>query len=95
MAAPIGNQYAANARKWRQAIDRALDKQSVIDQMDALETIASKLIEAAQNGDQWAIKELGDRIDGKSAQSVIVSGDEENPLRTVTKIEIVALSRDD
>ena len=84
-----GNQLAANARKWRSAIDQALEARSKADQMECLRSIAGKLIDAAENGDQWAIKELGDRIDGKPAQSLTVGSDEENPLKMVTEVKLI------
>jgi hypothetical protein len=31
-------------------------------------------------GDNWAIKEIADRLDGKPAQSMQLSNDPENPL---------------
>jgi hypothetical protein len=41
---------------------------------------AEKLLDLAALGEPWAVKELADRLDGKAAQSVQLSGDEENPL---------------
>ncbi len=89
-----GNQLAGNSRKWRTAINRALEKQSKADQMDTLTNIAGKLIEAAENGDQWAIKELGDRVDGKPAQSMTLAGDENNPIKSIHEVVITALTND-
>lgn len=60
-----------------------------------LRAIAKKLIEAAEEGKMDAIKELGDRIDGKVPQAVV--GDEENPLNfvhTITRQIIRANSSD-
>jgi len=53
----------------------------------ALREVAKKLILLAQTGDMAAIKELADRIDGKVATPI--SGDDENPLNIVAKIERV------
>lgn len=44
-----------------------------VDKVDALKEIAKKLIEAAMNGEQWAIKELADRLDGKAIQQTEVN----------------------
>ena len=85
--APLGNQNAAKGKRWSQAIDRALAKRSPVDMTHALDALAEKLLEAAEAGESWALKELGDRIEGKPAQSVTVSGDEDAPL--VTRIERV------
>lgn len=50
-----------------------------------LRLIAKKLIEAAEEGKMDAIKELADRMDGKSPQAIV--GDEENPLEIIHRIE--------
>lgn len=39
----------------------------------ALREIARKLIEAAKNGEQWAIQMIADRLDGKPAQESTVT----------------------
>lgn len=85
MAAPIGNKNAAKAKQWTAAIERALEKRSGMDKAKALEELATKLIEAALAGDAWALKEIGDRLEGKAAQQVQLSGDQENPL-TFTEV---------
>lgn len=41
----------------------------------ALRQIASKLIDMAATGDLQAIKEIGDRLDGKPAQALELSGE--------------------
>jgi len=40
--------------------------------------IAEQCVLAAENGDMPAIKEIGDRLDGKPAQAII-GGDEDDP----------------
>jgi hypothetical protein len=55
----------------------------------ALRRIASALIEKAASGDVQAIKEIGDRLDGKPAQAII-GGDENDPPIKFGKIELVA-----
>lgn len=80
MAAPLGNKNAAKAKVWEQAIKRALARSSGKDIDSGLDGLADKLVSAAANGEQWAIKEIGDRLDGKPAQAVALSGDDENPL---------------
>ena len=56
---------------------------------NALNLIADQTVKAAVSGDQWAVKEIADRMDGKSAQSVTVAGDEDKPLITRVVREIV------
>jgi len=90
--AQIGNDNAHKGRPWKAAIDRALalrDKRGVVDQAQALDVLAEKLLLAAEEGESWAIKELGDRFDGRSAQSVTLKGDENEPVVTKVIREIV------
>jgi hypothetical protein len=46
----------------------------------ALREVAKKLIAEAMNGEQWAVKELADRIDGKVA-TPLTGADGEEPVR--------------
>ena len=83
MGAPIGNQNAVKAKRWQQAIDRALAKRSKGDAIAALDDLAEKFLDAVEKGDKDfmpGFTALGDRIDGKPAQQVQLSGDEENPI---------------
>lgn len=77
MGAPVGNQNAARGRQWRAAIERALDKRGGFDRTQALDAIAEKLLAACDEGDIAALRELGDRLEGKPAQAII--GDPDNP----------------
>lgn len=88
MGAPVGNQFARKAKVWEQAIKRALARMADSTVDNGLDKLADKLVEAAANGDQWALKEIGDRIDGKPAQAVTVDGDGEGgPVRQ--SIEVI------
>lgn len=72
MAAPTGNTNSSkNNRLWADTIRRACI------QADGakLRAIADKLIEKAAEGDIQAIKELGDRLDGKATQALEHSGE--------------------
>jgi hypothetical protein len=71
VAAPLGNQNARNAKRWQSAITRALAKVSEGAGVEAgLDKLADKLIAAAVAGEQWALREVGDRLDGKPAQTI-------------------------
>ncbi len=75
MAAALGNQYAAKERVWAKAIDQALEKRGgALGRMGALVELADKLLAKCDEGDMTALKELGDRLDGKAAQPLNVSG---------------------
>ena len=79
MGAALGNQNARKG-KWADALSRAVEDEDPVSRRRRLDTIARKLIEKAEEGDIQAIKELGDRIDGKPGQQVIIAGDKEAPL---------------
>ena len=56
-----------------------------------LRDIADALVVKAIGGDIAAIKEIADRLDGKVPQAAI-GGDD--PVRSITRIELVAAQRD-
>lgn len=71
MAAPRGNRNAAKGKDWESALRRALAQHET---RNALTAIAKQVVNKALDGDMSAIKEIGDRLDGKPAQSVDLSG---------------------
>lgn len=71
MAAPKGNRNAAKGKDWESALRRALAQH---ESRQALTNIALKVVNKALEGDMAAIKEIGDRLDGKAAQSIDLSG---------------------
>jgi hypothetical protein len=86
MAAPLGNQNAAKAKVWRAAIDRALERRtkSRIDGLKEIDALADKLLDAVASGDLPALKEFGDRLDGKPAQAIVGGDEDDNPIRVET-----------
>ncbi len=71
-----GNTNAARGTLWRDAIDKALKqyKDDKCKRGEALFKIATKVVELAIIGSKDAIKEIGDRLDGKPGQSVELKG---------------------
>lgn len=74
-----GNQNAAKAKRWNDAIDRALAKRSKAAGIEELDRLAEKFLDAIEDmtigtekrGPSIAgFSELADRLDGKAAQSV-------------------------
>lgn len=61
-----GNQNATKTRPFWSAIDRAIAQEDG----KRLREAAEKLLDAAAAGEQWAVKELGDRLDGKAIQQI-------------------------
>ena len=68
--APIGNQNAVKAKRWQQAIDRALEKRSKADGIAELDKLAEEFLEAVRAEGITGFRELGDRVDGKPAQAI-------------------------
>lgn len=92
--APVGNNNATKGREFREALKRALAHRHETASNGLME-IAAKLVQAAEEGEGWAIKEIADRIDGKPAQSMMLGGDSENPLITrVERIIVNAANKD-
>lgn len=56
--------------------------------------IAEQCAVAAENGDMQAIKEIGDRLDGKPAQEQTVTIDDKRDSADWTRAELVALIND-
>lgn len=83
MGAPVGNQFATNARVWKAAIDRALSIRGKGDRMAALDALAEKLLEKCDEGEMTALRELGDRMDGKPAQAI--TGADEGPVELLLR----------
>jgi hypothetical protein len=73
--APKGNQNGKgrSGTQWKDAIRKALARDK-----GSLERVAIALIKEAEDGNIAAIKEMGDRLDGKAVQPVI--GESDNKL---------------
>jgi hypothetical protein len=61
----IGNQNAARGKIWNDHLRRAI----IQDDFRRVRQAAEKLLDLAAQGEPWAIKELGDRLDGKAIQA--------------------------
>lgn len=89
--APVGNQNAAKAKVWRAAIMRALERRKPANErIQAIDELADKLLDLVAAGDLPALKEFGDRMDGKPAQAII-GGDEDDPPIALKEIVIRAI----
>jgi len=99
LGAPIGNQNAARAKLWQAAIFRAIERKATGAPLDpnddrservkGLDMMADLFVGISGNEEERLgfFKEFGDRIDGKSAQTI--AGDPDAPL--VHKIERVVV----
>jgi hypothetical protein len=71
----------------RRAVMRRLENEEGKPQK--IERLADNLVELGLAGDMTAVKEIGDRLDGKPAQSALIQGDPDNPLIQVIERRIV------
>ena len=60
---------------WRNAIHHAVKRVSGGGDTRQLDLLADSLVAAALGGDISALREIGDRLDGKPTQAVAVEGD--------------------
>jgi hypothetical protein len=93
MGAPAGNQNAAKAKVWNAAIKRALERRSAsrTDGIKEIDALAEKLLDLVAAGDLPALKEFGDRMDGKPAQALIGGDDDDPAIKVIQRIELVDL----
>lgn len=104
--APKGNSNAVTGKEGRRALELALEHYVPGDGIDysALEVISRVrtlimmwepiIRKAIEEGDLAAMKEINDRLDGRAAQSLTISGDEDNPI-TIRKVERVIVKPTD
>ena len=85
MGAPVGNLNAAKGKRWYEALDRAIKQDDGV----RLRAAAEKLLDLAATGEQWAVKELGDRLDGKPKQQIEASGPEGGPIESNLTVSFV------
>ena len=84
MAAPLrpsGSNYKAD-KLWSDAIRLAALEAHKKGDPKKLRLAATKLVDKAVEGDIGAMKEMGDRLDGKPAQALEHSGPSGEPLQT-------------
>jgi hypothetical protein len=68
--APIGNQNGKKGKLFYNQLRKALVQEDSL----KLRKIADKLVDAAEKGEPWAIKEVIDRVDGRAVQATEISG---------------------
>jgi len=60
----IGNQNAARGKRWKDSISKRIEA------LQAMDALADALITEALTGNIAALKEIGDRLDGKAVQQI-------------------------
>lgn len=78
MGAPFGNKNGCKAnRVWSDEIRK------VVKRRKRMRKLAEALLDKAEAGDVAALKEFGDRLEGKPTQQVVLAGDVDQPLKIV------------
>lgn len=88
--APLGNQNAKKAKRWQDALNKALARyaSAEVTAGEALDKIAETVVIQALAGSKDAWQEIGNRLDGKVPQPV-VGDDDEPPVTIRGMIELV------
>lgn len=80
-----GNNNAGKNKVWIAALNRAIAQ----DDGERLRKAAEKLIDLAVAGEVAALKELGDRLDGKPHQSTSIENADGTPLLSGVTVNFV------
>ena len=83
MGPPKGNK---NSSKENRVWGKTVKKLAIQEDYKRIHKVAEALFKKAEEGDVSAIKELGDRIDGKASQEI--TGDSDAPITIVVKTGI-------
>lgn len=73
MAAAKNHKSGKSDKIWRAAIMRAVNRLSTDRKTKHLDILAHRLIKTASEGDVQALREIGDRLDGKPTQGIDLS----------------------
>jgi len=73
---------------WSDAVRRAVKRRMENEdgKPQKIERLADKLVDFAMDGQGWAFKEIGERLDGKAPQAQVIQGDADAPLELRIKI---------
>lgn len=72
--APEGNQNAVRAKRCREALLKALGEHGKGDVDKGLAKICKQVVKLADKGEQWAVQELFNRLDGRVPAGVELTG---------------------
>ena len=84
--APFGNQNARKGKSWLEALRLEI----AVDDGVRLQKAACQLLNKAAEGDLSAIKELADRLDGKSLQANTLSTQLETSIPTNIQVRFIS-----
>ncbi len=91
MAAPKKAVGSKSDKEWRDEIRKTVyelrDDPKSGKKVKALRILARRLVDKALDGDVTALKEIGDRLDGKPAQAVELGGPAGAPVTFIMNVE--------
>ncbi len=76
-------------KPWSDAIRMALQEAMTDKDGKAIKKLriaATSLVDKAISGDVPAMKEIGDRLEGRPAQATVITGDLEHPLKQILEV---------
>ena len=82
--APLGNQNAKKGKLWTDALRKAIAQNP-----HKLRLAAEKLLDDASEGNIMAIKEIGDRMDGKAVQATSFEDADGNSIINAIEVRFV------
>ena len=81
VGAPIGNKNATKNKPFLDAMRRALAQNP-----QKIGRIVDKVLDQAEAGEAWAVKEVADRLDGKAVQANTLEDAEGNNITTSLEV---------
>lgn len=80
--APKGNTNASNGTMFKDALHYALTNYAddQVEKGHALKEVAKTVVKKAVEGEQWAVQEIGNRLDGKPKQQTELSSNPDAPV---------------
>jgi hypothetical protein len=84
VGAPIGNKNATKNKPFLDAMRRALAQNP-----QKIGRIVDKVLDQAEAGEAWAVKEVADRLDGKAVQATTLEDADGNSIVTSLEVRFV------
>ena len=96
IGAQPGNDNAHKGAEWHHALKRAMARKVKSTTFrDGLDKVADVVVaQAIDDGDRTAWQEIGNRMDGKPGQAVVITGDPDKPIG-IMPFEFIAPNSED
>lgn len=91
MAGVKGRSGKHTDKAWRDAIRLAIARRDK-GEVKAIQLLADALLDKAMEGDMQALKEIGDRLDGKAIQATALTDSEGNDVPVGVDVRIISRS---